>query len=337
MAAHSQQLQLHPAMVDHSAPDLDGSHHSNPPPSSVLHGSSKSRRQGQQGPQQPEQIKPSTHGNQGSTVGRIQHGPAIATSSMNDPIQSSIPNPPRSDGSNKVDWGRSSPTNSKRQHLRSPWHLSKSRTQPAGFQIKATRRSSTERASDHQMRADAHTASASRFRSGEPSIPGSSGQQRPVTSSPHHQPPSVQPQIESRPSQHPPAGDGQHSPVRPTKTLHHPIHPEAGSSGAKPISKGSVRHGQRPTSISDSDAAGGSSRNLAQISTSVRSWRHQDIGHLANPNHNKDRWPTKATNSSVITSSKRNPFRPKFQVATREKPCFIETRQQAAFTGCSTQ
>ncbi|KAL5988673.1 hypothetical protein ACLOJK_026771 [Asimina triloba] len=50
------------------------------------------------------------------------------------------------------------------------------------------------------------------------------------------------------------------------------------SDPAKPISKGSVRHGQRPVSISDSDAAGGNSRNLAQINTSVRSWRHQEIG-----------------------------------------------------------
>ncbi|KAL5997550.1 hypothetical protein ACLOJK_008480 [Asimina triloba] len=57
----------------------------------------------------------------------------------------------------------------------------------------------------------------------------------------------------------------------------------------------------------------------------------------ANPNHSKDRWPTRATNSNMITSSKRNSFRPKFQVATREKPYFIETRQQAAFTGCSTR
>ncbi|KAL5999667.1 hypothetical protein ACLOJK_037952 [Asimina triloba] len=46
----------------------------------------------------------------------------------------------------------------------------------------------------------------------------------------------------------------------------------------QPISNGSMRHGQRPTSISDSDAVGGSSRNLTQISTSVWSWRHQEIG-----------------------------------------------------------
>ncbi|KAL5986673.1 hypothetical protein ACLOJK_015006 [Asimina triloba] len=31
--------------------------------------------------------------------------------------------------------------------------------------------------------------------------------------------------------QHPNAGDGQHSPVQPTKTPYHPIHPEASSSG----------------------------------------------------------------------------------------------------------
>ncbi|KAL5980372.1 hypothetical protein ACLOJK_028280 [Asimina triloba] len=67
--------------------------------------------------QERQQVKPSN---------QIQnHGPHPGSRYF-EPISST----PKSDDSNKVDWGRSSPTNSKRQHLRSPWHPSRSGKNP---------------------------------------------------------------------------------------------------------------------------------------------------------------------------------------------------------------